>query len=117
VLKGLFQGDALDIPVDSQSIDAIYSSWGFFTAPYENKLPDRFFLQVLREFHRVLKTGGVIRISPVLHPLRIRALLKKTPGLWMNRMEKRTIHSKDMSKVPPADLSMDAFFIELRRIN
>jgi demethylmenaquinone methyltransferase / 2-methoxy-6-polyprenyl-1,4-benzoquinol methylase len=56
----LFEGDALQLPIADATLDAVSLAFGFRNlANYTNGL---------REFHRVLKPGGVLAILEFSHP-------------------------------------------------
>jgi len=68
----LFEADVLDLPVAAESLDAVSIAFGFRNlANYERGL---------REFNRVLKTGGVLAILEFSHPPR--ALMRAAYGLY-----------------------------------
>lgn len=56
----LFEGDALQLPITDASLDAISIAFGF------RNLAN--YAAGLREFHRVLKPGGVLAILEFSHP-------------------------------------------------
>jgi ubiquinone/menaquinone biosynthesis C-methylase UbiE len=60
------------------SFDVIFSTWSFFS--YESQSNPEAAEKILHEFERILKPGGVIRISPV-KPKVIEELVAKVPGL------------------------------------
>lgn len=71
----LFEADALQLPLASSSLDAISIAFGFRNlANYTSGL---------REFHRVLKPGGVLAILEFSHP---RALLMRASYGFYSRV-------------------------------
>ena len=72
-LLQLRQGDMRDIPLASNSVDAainMFTSFGFFPKDEEN-------LQVLKEFYRVLRSGGKVLIHLDYNPNSVKA------GRWI----------------------------------
>jgi SAM-dependent methyltransferase len=64
-LPGLIRGDATLLPFANGSFDHVYSHYNIFFKTYLRPETRPFRLQALREFHRVLKPGGSLRIALV----------------------------------------------------
>ena len=78
------QADARQTGLASNQFDIIFSTYGMFEYDIGIKNRDPFLLEVLQELKRILKVGGVIRISPVFKndtDLYLKKLVDQVDGL------------------------------------
>ncbi len=61
----LLSGSIENLPIQTGSIDYAYSSWSVMSPLYAPNVTKESMVTYLKEIHRVLKTGGELRIYPV----------------------------------------------------
>ncbi len=88
--QGIFiQADATRTGLASNQFDIIFSTYGMFEYEIGIKSRDQFLLDILQELKRILKVGGVIRISPLFKnktDLYLKKLVDQIEGLQITEM-------------------------------
>ncbi len=108
--EGLFiQADARQTGLASSQFDIIFSTYGMFKYEIGYRNRDPFLLDILQELKRILKVGGVLRISP---------LFKNDTDLYLKKLVDQ-IEGLEITEMAPALQSSrpDVVYVEITKIN
>jgi SAM-dependent methyltransferase len=95
------------LPNESQ--DLIFSTWSVFS--YEALSQPELIKQILVEFHRILRTGGKIRLAPV-PPKAIEQAIAQIPGLRVSQVGR-----VKFGRFDPNTLFTYGHYVELEKIS
>lgn len=100
--------DMRETGLPNESLDLIYSTWSVFS--YEALSQPQLIENILVEFHRILRAGGKIRLSPV-PPKALEQTIAKIPGLRISQVGR-----VKFGRFDPNTLFTYGHFVEIEKV-